>query len=62
MYYPNVNYILRLLSPGGVIICDNAISHKSELMNFMSYFTNQESFSTTLLPIGKGEYVVYKPS
>lgn len=53
--------LLRLLKNGGLMICDNAISHREELMEFMASFSKEEGFTTALLPVGKGEFLVYKP-
>ncbi|UQG57365.1 O-methyltransferase [Marinobacter sp. M3C] len=60
LYLSVVDDLLRRLPPGGVIICDNAVSHEAELRSFMHYFDNLEGFSTVLLPLGKGEYVVHR--
>ena len=50
----------RLLKPGGLMICDNAVSHKDELKEFMDFFTTDSRFATSLVPIGKGEFMIVK--
>jgi predicted O-methyltransferase YrrM len=60
LYLSLVDDLLRLLPPGGAIVCDNAISHENELRSFMHCFDNLDGFSTVLLPVGKGEYVVHR--
>ena len=48
------------LKPGGVMICDNAISHAAELDEFMKYTNSRSDLVTCLLPVGKGELVACK--
>lgn len=51
--------ILHRLKPGGVIVVDNAISHAQELEALFAYFEQRPQFTTSLIPVGKGEYLVY---
>lgn len=52
--------VVAALKPGGLLICDNAVSHASELADFMAYIKSQPLFTTSLVPVGKGEFVAYK--
>ena len=52
--------ILHLLKTGGLIVCDNAISHKPELAEFTTFLKSQQNLSTSLVPVGKGEFLAIK--
>lgn len=52
--------LTRLLASGGLLVCDNAISHQQELQPFMNYFIQETGFDTALVPVGKGEFLIYK--
>ncbi|WP_148255438.1 O-methyltransferase [Aidingimonas lacisalsi] len=52
--------IVALVRPGGLLICDNAVSHASELEAFMHAVAGTEEFTTALVPVGKGEFVACK--
>ncbi|MBM9617013.1 O-methyltransferase [Desulfobulbus rhabdoformis] len=59
-YMDMIEDISRLLKNGGLIVCDNASSHESELAEFMNYLKSQKNFITSLVPVGKGEFLAYK--
>jgi len=59
-YMEMVHDIARLLKSGGLIVCDNATSHESELADFTAYLRSQQNFTTALVPVGKGEFLAYK--
>jgi predicted O-methyltransferase YrrM len=59
-YTDMIQDISRLLKIGGLIVCDNAISHESEIAEFTAYLKSQQNFSTSLVPVGKGEFLAYK--
>ncbi|NAW85566.1 O-methyltransferase [Photobacterium halotolerans] len=59
-YMDYIDLLLSKLSAGGVLVCDNAISHRHELEAFTDYLCRREGLTTCLLPVGKGEFVVYK--
>ena len=48
--------------PGGVLVSDNAISHKTELKHFLNYVrkNGQGIWETTLVPLGSGLEVTLK--
>lgn len=52
--------VVAALRPGGVLIVDNAVSHESELANFVDYIKSLSTFTTALVPVGKGEFIACK--
>ena len=58
-YWPDVQ---RVLVPNGLIVVDNAISHAAELEPFASAVTATRGFQTSLVPVGKGEWLILKPT
>lgn len=52
--------VVAALKAGGVLVCDNAVSHQAELVDFMAYIEGQQAFTTCLVPVGKGEFVAYR--
>lgn len=52
--------LFGLLRVGGLLVCDNAVSHREELEGFMAWLKTQENLSTSLVPVGKGELLVFK--
>lgn len=59
-YVEWLSEIFRVLAPGGLLIVDNAISHKNELTEFKIQI-EKNGFENSLVPIGNGEFVVLKP-
>ena len=53
-------HLVRLLNPGGLLVCDNAVSHETELWPFMEAFKKGGEFTTCIVPVGKGEFLAYK--
>jgi len=49
--------IERVLRPGGLIVVDNATSHAQELAPFMQALRCAPGWSTSLVPVGKGEFL-----
>ncbi len=47
----------RVLRKGGLLVVDNAISHKEQMEPFISLVEADTAFSTCLVPVGKGEYL-----
>ncbi len=60
IYEPLLEDIIRLTVSGGLIIFDNAISHRSEFVSVMTAFNNNPEFTCSLLTVGKGEFLAYK--
>jgi len=54
------SHILRVLRPGGLVVCDNAISHKHEFEQFLGAVRRTPSCSMCLVPVGKGELLILK--
>jgi len=52
--------LVKSLEPGGLLVCDNAISHAAEIGEFIEYIKNCGQFSCSLVPVGKGEFIAYK--
>jgi len=59
-YLGIADQLFGLLREGGLLVCDNAISHKDELEEFNAWIAQQRNLSTSLVPVGKGELLVYK--
>lgn len=52
--------VVRSLAIGGTLVCDNAISHKEEISDFINFIKQTDQFLTSLVPVGKGEFVACK--
>jgi len=50
--------IRRLLAPRGLLVVDNAISHREEMSDWMAEVAQDPAFMTALVPVGKGEWLV----
>lgn len=59
-YLTIAEQLFSLLREGGLLVCDNAVSHKEELEEFNVWIEEQTNLSTSLVPVGKGELLVYK--
>ena len=53
-WWPDLKRVIR---PGGLLVVDNAISHSDEMAPFISLVESDPNFSTSLVPVGKGEYL-----
>lgn len=53
--------LLQLLKPGGLLVVDNAISHQNELKTFTAVVAATPNVETSLVPVGKGELLIWKP-
>lgn len=52
--------IERVLRPGGLVVVDNATSHAQELAPFTQALRGHGGWSTSLVPVGKGEFLAVK--
>ncbi|MFM5623998.1 O-methyltransferase [Aeromonas veronii] len=52
--------IRRLLAPRGLLVVDNAISHRREMVEWMNEVGQDPAFATSLVPVGKGEWLVVR--
>ncbi|WP_369698691.1 O-methyltransferase [Vibrio cholerae] len=60
IYVSLADDLFNLLKTGGLLVCDNATSHADELEEFRAWVSSQHNLSVSLVPIGKGELLVYK--
>lgn len=60
LYSDILNDIIRVTREKGIIVFDNAISHRKEMADIFNYFNNNSQFYSYLAPIGKGEFVIIK--
>ncbi len=59
-YMKFAEQVVRTLAIGGLLVCDNAISHKEEMADFIHFIQQSNQFLTSLVPVGKGEFVACK--
>jgi predicted O-methyltransferase YrrM len=53
-------HLRRVLRPGGLLVIDNATSHPQELAPFAALLDADAAFSTSLVPVGKGELLAVR--
>lgn len=53
-WWPSVR---EALVPGGLLVVDNATSHAEELAPFIDLVEADPDFTTSLVPVGKGEFL-----
>jgi predicted O-methyltransferase YrrM len=58
-WWPNLRRVLR---PGGLLVVDNATSHPREMAPFVALVEADTSFTTSLVPVGNGEFMAVKAS
>jgi predicted O-methyltransferase YrrM len=56
-WWPDVRRVLR---PGGLLVVDNATSHAAELAPFVALVEADAEFTTSLVPVGNGEFLAVK--
>jgi predicted O-methyltransferase YrrM len=56
-WWPNLRRVLR---PGGLLVVDNAPSHPQEMAPFVALVEADTSFTTSLVPVGNGEFMAVK--
>ena len=47
----------RVLGHYGLLVVDNAVSHADELIEFTAMLNTHPGFVTSVVPVGKGEYL-----
>ena len=52
--------LARVLTPGGLLVLDNATSHAAELAAFTAAVAGAPAFTTALVPVGNGELLIHK--
>jgi predicted O-methyltransferase YrrM len=50
----------RSLRAGGLLVVDNATSHADEMADFTDAVKRDATFTTSLVPVGKGEFLAVK--
>jgi predicted O-methyltransferase YrrM len=50
----------RVLRPGGLLVVDNATSHARELAPFVALVTADPTITTSLVPVGNGEFLAVR--
>ena len=56
-WWPDLRRVLR---PGGLLVVDNATSHAHEMADFVQAVQRDGAFTTSLVPVGKGEFLAAK--
>ena len=54
--------LARVLRPGGLLVVDNATSHRAEMAPFVALVSTDTRFTTSLVPVGNGEFLAVKSS
>ena len=50
----------RVLRPGGLLVVDNATSYPQEMAPFVALVQSDPVFTTSLVPVGNGEFMAVK--
>jgi len=53
-------HLRRVLRPGGLLVVDNAISHRDEVSPFVALVDADPAFSTSLVSVGNGEFLAVR--
>ena len=56
-WWPDLRRVLR---PGGLLVVDNATSHPEQMAPFVALVTADTAFTTSLVPVGNGEFLAVK--
>jgi predicted O-methyltransferase YrrM len=48
------------LAPGGLLVADNVVSHRSELGDFLARVKGHPELMSVTVPVGKGEEIAFK--
>jgi predicted O-methyltransferase YrrM len=56
-WWPDLRRVLR---PGGLLVVDNATSHRAEMAPFVALVSADAGFVTSLVPVGNGEFLAVK--
>jgi predicted O-methyltransferase YrrM len=56
-WWPDLKRVLR---PGGLLVVDNATSHAEQMAPLVALVTADPIFSTSLVPVGNGEFLAVK--
>ncbi|MCB0164618.1 MAG: class I SAM-dependent methyltransferase [Anaerolineae bacterium] len=50
----------RVVREGGLLVVDNAVSHRSELAGFVAMVSADAEFTTCQVPVGNGEFLAVR--
>jgi predicted O-methyltransferase YrrM len=50
----------RVLRKGGLLVVDNAVSHGDQMIAFTQAIETDPEFVTSLVPVGKGEFLAHR--
>ena len=53
-------HLRRVLRPGGLLIVDNATSHREQMAPLVTLVTADPEFATCLVPVGNGEFLAVR--
>lgn len=56
-WWPDLRRVLR---PGGLLVADNATSHREQMAPFVALVAADAGFTTALVPVGNGEFLAVK--
>jgi predicted O-methyltransferase YrrM len=56
-WWPQVRRVLR---SGGLLVADNAVSHREQLAPFVALVGADPQFTTAVVPVGNGEFLAVK--
>jgi len=56
-WWPDLKRVLR---PGGLLVVDNATSHAEQMAPLVALVTADPTFTTSLVPVGNGEFLAVK--
>ena len=59
-YLTYLGRLVPLLSPGGLLVADNVVSHAHEVEGFLQALKSDPILDTVILPVGNGEALAYK--
>jgi predicted O-methyltransferase YrrM len=59
-YRTYLELVVPKLAPGGLLVADNVVSHRSELEDFLTRVKAHPGLLSVTVPIGKGEEVAFK--
>lgn len=54
LYETYFDIVYPRLSAGGVVVADNALSHRDELEDYIAYVENHPNLESVMVPVGRG--------
>ena len=59
-YLTYLELVLPKVTPGGLLVADNVVSHAAELADYLARVTSHPALFSVTAPVGKGEEISYK--